>query len=101
MARNWSNPPFEGTLEEAITHAQAVYAPPKGPLEVYGFEVMGLADHTGETHVLACQPNSLGLPPAVGEIIECSGLGLGTTWQVLRVASGWTGYGGSHALRIR
>ena len=100
MARNWSNPPFEGTLEEAITHAEAVYAP-LGPLEVYGFEVAGFGDHTGETHVLACQPNSMMLLPAVGEIIECSGLGLGTTWQVLRVASGWTGYSGSHALRIR
>jgi hypothetical protein len=83
--RDWPNPVFAGTLEEACAASE------HGPYVLrVGFEVEGIDERAGEHHVLlpAYDP---GLPPWTGEMARCSSLAFNALWRVGRVAKGYPG----------
>ena len=84
--RNWSNPLFDGTLEDAIDHCRH-----RGPFAVslIGLDVEGTGHRAGERHTLTPQYDSIGMVPRTGNLIECSALGGGSQWRVVRVARGY------------
>lgn len=83
--RNWANPVFLGTLEEAC--AQVARSP---FVERIGLEVEGVDERSGERHVLLPKFD-LGLTPWTGEFLHCSDLDFEATWKVVRVAKGYPG----------
>lgn len=78
--RNWSNPTFDGTLEEAAQVMRQRTLERRNTL--IGFEVERVSDGTRRV----CQPiyNSLGFAPQVGERIHLGGTD--AEWRVLRTA---------------
>lgn len=84
--RDWPNPIFPGTLEEACA---AVLPHPY--VERVGFEVESADDeHPGERYVLA-PTYDVGLPPWTGDLARCSDISFERTFRVLRVAKGFPG----------
>ncbi len=83
--RNWANPEFEGTLEEACASV------PRAPyIQRIGIEVVGNDQRAGERHVLFPKFD-LGLTPWTGEDLRCSSLDFEAIWTVVRVAKGYPG----------
>lgn len=82
--RDWPNPLFKGTLEEACA------AVPRYPyVERIGLEVESL-DPPHERYVL--QPTyDLGLAPWSGDLARCSDAGFDRIFRVVRVAKGYPG----------
>ncbi len=82
--RDWPNPVFSGTLEEACA---AVRSDPY--VERIGFEVETLSEPV-ERFVLA-PAYDVGLPPWSGEEARCSDIDFEKVFRVLRVAKGFPG----------
>ncbi len=81
--RDWPNPVFHGTLEEACASV------PREPyLERIGFEVEGVDDAASERYVLA-PAYDVGLAPWMGEVARCSDISFEKTFRILRVAKGF------------
>ena len=89
-----SNPPFDGTLEEAVAHTLATAT---AQIEVAGYEVR----RGPEVRVLTPAHDPIGFLPRVGTVVTCPALGLGSRWVVARVAYGYTQGGGQYGLQIR
>lgn len=88
--RNLSNRPFGGTLEDAVAHVEAEYAAGRQPyVKVSGYEVESHCprEPVARRTLLPQFADEVGL----GEIVECSGLGLGRQWRVVAVAVGYPG----------
>lgn len=81
--RDWPNPVFAGTLEEAC----AAVLPSPFVMRI-GFEVDGIDERAGQRFVLAPAYDP-GLPPWTGELARCSSLAFDATWRVGRVAKGF------------
>ena len=82
--RVWSNPVYQGTLEEACANVER-----QPNVERIGLEVEGTEEHEGERYVLAPKYDP-GLPPWTGDLVLCSALAFGPTyWRVVRVAKGY------------
>lgn len=83
MTHNFSNPEFNGTLEGAIAHVEAL--PELDNLWLCGMELYGVDSWVaGRTRTLTPAWNSLGRAPQVGELVTIGG-GI-ARWRVLRVA---------------
>ncbi len=83
--RNWANPVFEGSLEEAC--ASVAHKP---FVERIGLEVEGVDERVGERFVLTPKFD-LGLTPWSGEMLHCSSLSFDASWRVVRIAKGYPG----------
>ena len=83
--RDWPNPVFPGTLEEAC--AAALSQP---DVERIGFEVESVDGERAERYVLA-PAYDVGLPPWTGDLARCSDISFDRTFRVLRVAKGFAG----------
>lgn len=83
--RNWANPVFHGTLEEACARVAS-----HPFVERVGLEVEGVDERSGERYVLTPKFD-LGLTPWSGEMLHCSDLGFDSSWRVVRVAKGFPG----------
>jgi hypothetical protein len=82
--RDWPNPLYPGTLEEACASVPAY-----PHVERIGLEVEAL-DAPHERIVL--QPAyDVGLPPWSGDLARCSDAGFDRIFRVLRVAKGYPG----------
>ncbi len=82
--RDWPNPVFPGTLEEACA---AVRIDPN--VERIGFEVESV-DGPIARYVLT-PAYDVGLPPWTGEEARCSDIDFEKVFRVLRVAKGFPG----------
>jgi hypothetical protein len=83
--RDWPNPVFAGSLEEACAAAL-----PQPDVERIGFEVESVDRELVERYVLA-PAYDVGLPPWTGDLARCSDISFDRTFRVLRVAKGWPG----------
>ena len=83
--RDWPNPTYAGTLEEACASLAA-----DPPVLRIGFEVEGVDERSAERHVLLPVYDP-GLAPWTGEMARCSSLGFEGLWLVGRVAKGYPG----------
>jgi len=83
--RDWPNPVFAGTLEEACAAAS-----PDPNVERIGFEVETVDEDPVERYVLA-PAYDVGLPPWTGEPARCSDINFEKVFRVLRVAKGFPG----------
>lgn len=83
--RDWPNPVFAGTLEEACAAAS-----PDPNVERIGFEVETVDEDPVERYVLA-PAYDVGLPPWTGEPARCSDIDFEKVFRVLRVAKGFAG----------
>ncbi|MBD5655752.1 MAG: hypothetical protein IAI50_11325 [Candidatus Eremiobacteraeota bacterium] len=83
--RDWPNPVFSGTLEEACA---AVLHDPS--VERIGFEVETVDDEPVARYVLA-PAYDVGLAPWTGDVARCSDIDFGKVFRVLRVAKGFPG----------
>jgi hypothetical protein len=82
--RDWPNPVYDGTLEQACLDA------PREPyVERIGFEVES-TDGAAKRYVLA-PAYDVGLPPWSGDLARCSDISFADTFRVLRVAKGFPG----------
>lgn len=87
--QNWSNPVYDGTLEEAIDeHTKAWRRGERPYVSLIGLEVR---TPKGQTVTLRPQHDSIGSAPHPGETVECSALGIGTQCEVLRAVDFWPG----------
>ena len=89
-----SNPPFDGTLEEAVAHTLATAT---AQIEVAGYEVR----RDTETRVLTPIHDAIDFFPRAGAEVTCPALGAGSRWVVVRVAYGYTQGDGQYGLQIR
>jgi hypothetical protein len=80
--RDWPNPAFEGTLEQACAAAPRYPDVSRIALEV--------VDETGRRAVLAAAYDS-GLPPWSGDLVRCSDLSFERLYRVERVGLGHAG----------
>lgn len=83
--RDWPNPVFAGTLEDACA---AVKSDPN--VERIGFEVETIDEQPVRRYVLA-PAYDVGLPPWTGEETRCSDIAFEKIFRVLRVAKGYAG----------
>lgn len=87
--KNWANPTTPMSLEGACDEITRNHKPGVTPyIERIGLEVYG---PYGCTNTLYPIYDSVGFPPAIGEQVECSGLGIGTVWTVTAYAIGYPG----------
>ena len=84
--RNFPNPPSSESIESLVAHINA-HRHDYGYVTRIGLEV----ERNGERRVLAPAYDSLGFAPRIGDEIECSGLGDGSHWRVVAVATGYPG----------
>ncbi|GAC1413806.1 MAG: hypothetical protein NVS3B16_05430 [Vulcanimicrobiaceae bacterium] len=83
--RDWPNPVFAGTLEEACAAAKS-----DPNVERIGFEVETVEDGPAQSYVLA-PAYDVGLPPWTGEEARCSDIDFEKIFRVRRVAIGFPG----------
>lgn len=83
--RDWPNPVFAGTLEEACA---AVRTEPN--VDRIGFEVETVDEGPVQRYVLA-PAYDVGLPPWTGDEARCSDISFAKVFRVLRVAKGFPG----------
>ena len=81
--RDWPNPAFPGTLEEACRNA-----PPYPDLERIALEVV---DAESSARAVLAPAYDVGLPPWTGDLVRCSGLSFERLFRVERVALGRPG----------
>ena len=81
--RDWPNPAFTGTLEQACAAAPAYPDVPRIALEVVDAE-------NGKRAVLAAAYDT-GLPPWSDDLVRCSDLGFDRLFKVARVGIGHAG----------
>ena len=83
--RDWPNPVYEGTLEQACAAAL-----PHPDVERIAFEVEAIEAPGGARYVLAPAYDA-GLPPWSGDLTRCSSISFDGIFRVLRVARGRPG----------
>jgi hypothetical protein len=81
--RDWPNPAFAGTLEQACAAASRYPDVPRIALEVVGA--------TGGARAVLAPAYDPGLPPWSGDLVRCSALSFDALYRVERVGLGRPG----------
>jgi len=81
--RDWPNPVFVGTLEQACAAAQT-----QPSVERIGFEVETFDEGEPVERYVLAPAYDVGLPPWSGDLARCSAISFEKIFRVLRVAKG-------------